>query len=1015
MSYRFQSACHDECVEVGLVKSGLFKAAVVPKDEWPLIEDGLKPTIRRLLSLQKDGKAEWRADRLLIQNSEVAAFSGAFAAVVGLPELAAVQADISFIGTIAQKNSFVQIDWKDAAYERISPRRTGILLRWGERAARLQGALFRLVEAIDRFNEVAGSDIDTKVRCWSAVTEALTSVSPDIVNADGYTKSLTVFQAGSFALDIHDRGDNIEFDPILMSRSKARSLEDNAPTEDLDAPGEDQNPFDDLRNAPPEDMDAPGEESDPSDLRSVTTDRLLTGEDQRAFLREFNGETHAKAAYKIRRSTYLIVDPDLRRALDVVKRAKTGTENEKRSFIKNPRAAIAAAFGAEDDREISAALFIETRQYSERVTGLGLWERPELPWLSKAQTSWLPERFPVKIGDREVEVDREEVEKLQEHVATAENDGRVDVPFRDGAISLDDAHTVLDQVRTRAANSEKEAKNEAASESVTVDGRGSGPIVVQIKTNFDDLAYEVERRPRRAFIDPVAPASRMGKTSFKPHQDEGFLWLVESWTAGWPGVLLADDMGLGKTYQGLAFLAWIIENQSVGANARHGVKNGPILIVAPTALLENWIKESEKHLAFGALGFNRADVFGSGINRFRNPPGTRSPEPLDWRKLDDHDWILTTYETLADNHTAFAKISFAVAIFDEIQKIKDPGTLNTWSAKSINADFVLGLSGTPIENRIEDLWSVTDRVFPGLLKDLRSFSNTYRNADAEAYRALSDTLLKPVDGAPAIMLRRMKKDVLVGLPEKTIEKYPTDMPPIQAERYSEIVKSALSLERRGRGAMLEIVQKLRGVSLFPSDPSGFDLTKESDCNRWIEQSARLGRTFEILRTLERKGEKVLIFVEHRAMQEAVAEAVSTLFGMERPTIINGATPGHRRQKLVDEFEARKVLFDTMILSPKAAGVGLTIIAANHVIHLSRWWNPAVEDQCNDRVYRIGQERPVWIHVPIARHPDYQKGSFDHRLDLMLDTKRKMSENLLMPPIMDSDLDEMYSGVTGRAA
>jgi hypothetical protein len=137
----------------------------------------------------------------------------------------------------------------------------------------------------------------------------------------------------------------------------------------------------------------------------------------------------------------------------------------------------------------------------------------------------------------------------------------------------------------------------------------------------------------------------------------------------------------------------------------------------------------------------------------------------------------------------------------------------------------------------------------------------------------------------------------------------------------------------------------------------------------VERSARLRKTVEILTDLRRQGEKALIFVEHRYMQDRFAQAVTTIFELEEwPLIINGAVPGPLRKKLVDRFSVRKCAFDLIILSPKAAGVGLNITAANHVVHLSRWWNPAVEDQCNDRVYRMGQKRPVTIHVPMAVHP-----------------------------------------------
>jgi len=145
------------------------------------------------------------------------------------------------------------------------------------------------------------------------------------------------------------------------------------------------------------------------------------------------------------------------------------------------------------------------------------------------------------------------------------------------------------------------------------------------------------------------------------------------------------------------------------------------------------------------------------------------------------------------------------------------------------------------------------------------------------------------------------------------------------------------------------------------------------------------------------------------MQERFAEAVTTLFKLdEMPFIINGAMPGTQRQKRVNAFQGRRNRFDLMILSPKAAGVGLTITAANHVVHLSRWWNPAVEDQCNDRVYRIGQNRNVFIHIPMAEHPVLGERTFDLTLDRLLTKKRTLSRTLLAAPISNSDLGEVYS-------
>ncbi|WP_128935494.1 DEAD/DEAH box helicase [Bradyrhizobium zhanjiangense] len=999
MSTKFLSTCESEHVAVRLVQPrslGIGAPKELGQDAWASVEDRLQPIARRLIALARDKVATWDGNKLLIPNDTAAEFTSSFGGMIGLPGPAPVMVDVSFAGTLSSDPS-VRLIWKDTSYLIIDSQRMGILLQWGGRSGVLQGALLQLVAAAEAFNAVAQKTIEERVEKWAAVTAALARVDPAMVEADEFTRSFTVFQAGSFSLDVRDIPGSLDFVPILMSRSKARSLDDNAPA--LDTDGEtDQNPFDELVD----------EEAN----------RLLAATDQSAFQRAFEGEHEVSRAYRLRRTTYVLIDPDLRGALRIVKNARSAPDAQKREFVKNPRAAIAKELGLGASDGLSSALFVETRQYSDRVTGLGLWERPELSWLSNSSTQWLPERFPVRLGDSEVEVTREEVEKLHDECRQAEAEKRDNVAFKGAEIPVEEARQILGQVIGSAATDPDLAISSDAEDrsrgNETEQHNHKGPFVVQIKTNFKDVSYEATLVPRRAFVETTAPTERLGRNAFKPHQADGFKWLIHSWLAGWQGVLLADDMGLGKSFQSLAFLSWIRKNSEIQTRNK-GSRSLPILVVAPTALLQNWIKEAGLHLVPDALGPNRADVFGSGIRKFRNMEQTTANiEPLDWRKIADHDWVLTTYETLADNHVAFAKIRFSAAVFDEIQKIKEPGTLNTWASKAMNADFVLGLSGTPIENRIEDLWSIMDRVSPGLLGDLQTFSKTYRDADIDRYRALSDLLLKPSTSAPSIILRRMKEDVKISLPSKTVVPYPVEMPPLQAKYYDDVVEKALAPSERNRGAMLETVQRLRGISLFPGDPSKFDLTKREDCLAWIGQSARLGKTFEILRNVQRRGERALVFVEHRAMQVMLAEAIATDMNIPRPIIINGSTPGARRQALVDDFEEGRESFDVMILSPKAAGVGLTILSANHVVHLSRWWNPAVEDQCNDRVYRIGQTKPVTIHVPLARHPKWGDKSFDMSLDRLLAKKREMSKGLLAPPVSEGDLDEVFDDLRKSA-
>jgi hypothetical protein len=174
-------------------------------------------------------------------------------------------------------------------------------------------------------------------------------------------------------------------------------------------------------------------------------------------------------------------------------------------------------------------------------------------------------------------------------------------------------------------------------------------------------------------------------------------------------------------------------------------------------------------------------------------------------------------------------------------------------------------------------------------------------------------------------------------------------------------------------------------------------------------------TIDVLEKIRPSGEKALIFIEDRDVQTLFSAAIATHLGLDRqPAIINGAVPGERRLEIVERFQASPQPFDLLILSPKAAGIGLTITAASHVIHLSRWWNPAVEDQCNDRCYRIGQQRPVTVHVPIAVHPDYGEASFDVKLDALLEHKRQLSQHMLLPPAGEGDVEALFRETTGRA-
>jgi SNF2-related domain/Helicase conserved C-terminal domain len=996
MAQAFESTFLQDGVTVRLIDKPLIGASrTIPVREWSKrVNKVLSKAATAALDAEANGEAEVEGDTLKLFNTAAVALPGAIAAALGMPPQASVRLVMRLNGTIGQPDASCAASWQNAGDTRpIYPERNGILLRWGKQSGRVDERLYAVIEAVDRFNASEGQDIESRAPHWSALKSTLGKISPELAEADEYTRRLDIMQAGAFGLDVNADPNRLDFQPILMRKEVATTLEDNTAATEFEGV---------------EDQPASPRFSTDGNIDAEETNLLLP-EDQRAFLRAFREAGQTRAAYQLRRSTYVLIDPDVRKSLDVVKRMRGASETEKRDFIRNPRTMIAEALGKEGGDPGVAALFVQTTQYSERVTGLGIWEKPKLPWLSRFKTIWLPENFPVEVDGKAFTTSVPELLELEFNIETAEKNGKTEIEFQGQTISVAQARQVIaraDEEIGKLVEQSGGPKPQPQSE------QGSDRLVPQVKTNLEGVDFVRGMTPRHAMIPDLMPSDRV-KTEPLTHQIEGYTWLANAWKAGWPGVLLADDMGLGKTFQALAFLSWLRGNREEAAKrGKKWPSSGPILIVAPTALLENWIAEAGKHLHDGALG-DVAELFGNGLKRFRVsdedrwPPGQR----LDTERLKSCDWILTTYETLADNQQSFYRIPYSVVLFDEMQKIKDPSTINTSAAKAMNADFVIGLTGTPVENRIEDLWCIMDRVFDGYLGDLKSFSATYREPSEQLYIDLQNKLTKSSAKAPPIMLRRMKEDILTGLPTKSIVPYRREMPTEQAKLYADIIRKALSSdeERTGRGRQLAIIQQMRSVSLFPGDVHQGDFESERGIKQWVSRSARLHQTMEILNEIAKQDEKALVFIEHRDMQRRFAEAAHALFGLDHiPTIINGETPGQKRVGLVKAFEARRRKFDLMVLSPKAAGVGLTITEANHVIHLSRWWNPAVEDQCNDRVYRLGQVRDVQIHVPLAVHPVFQEKSFDVSLDQMLERKRHLSRRLLMPPESLNDASELFS-------
>ena len=519
------------------------------------------------------------------------------------------------------------------------------------------------------------------------------------------------------------------------------------------------------------------------------------------------------------------------------------------------------------------------------------------------------------------------------------------------------------------------------------------------------------------------------------HQREGIEWmtgLMQAALAADPtdpariqGALLADDMGLGKTFMTLAALREAIEQQR-----RDGTAPLPTLAVMPVALLENWLEEIDK--TFGARPGPFDDVVvlqGRGLAEYRRKGMGRETaadvEDLDERGMVREDrldtslrvgpsfgdarldrpgvLVLTTYDTLRAYQLSLSAVEWGVVVMDEAQNTKNPEILVTRAAKGLQARFKLLATGTPVENSLRDFWCLLDTAQPGLLGPWATFRETWaapmEEATGDDHVRLGRELRSLVG---QFMLRRVKEDHLTDLPPKLVHPYREYMPTVQREAYEEVL--ARHRARRGvRGAGLKTLHELSAVSLHPALLSG-GVPGEADA---IDHSARtLVTVRRILDGVRSKDEKAIVFARTKELQRALALWLASVYGL-RVSVVNGDTAatgrGDTRLARIREFEARPG-FNVIVMSPLAVGVGLTVVGANHAIHLERHWNPAKEAQATDRIYRIGQTREVHVHYPMALHPDLT--SFDENLDRLLSDKVALKDAVVVPrEVTQGELEE----------
>lgn len=428
------------------------------------------------------------------------------------------------------------------------------------------------------------------------------------------------------------------------------------------------------------------------------------------------------------------------------------------------------------------------------------------------------------------------------------------------------------------------------------------------------------------------------------------------------GFLLCDDMGLGKTLQLLAFLGWLKDRGELKTS----------LVVAPTSLLNNWDSEENGEIQkfFIENLFNTEKVRGKVTSK-------------DLERLKEKDIVFITYESLRLNNVILGKINWKVMICDEAQKIKNAKTMMTIAAKAQNANFKIVCTATPIENTIEDLWTLTDYSKPGLLGSLKEFKNTYinkyKNATNKELEELNDNLYSRIED---FYIRREKDILPKGLPKKFIKIYknkPTSVEIDYIENIKETEEYALSA-----------IQKMLIACGHVDALNNNDIV--INIENIIKKSSKLTNLKYILDDIKIKNEKVIIFTRIRKIQQIIFKAVKLWFGFES-SIVNGElTNLDKRSKIINDFKSSKG-FNVIILSPEVAGFGITITEANHVIHYTRLWNPAKEDQATDRVYRIGQIKDVYVHYPIITFGDEEVLEYDNMQDYVNDNMTLKSEAL----------------------
>ncbi|KAB2333029.1 DEAD/DEAH box helicase [Bacillus mesophilum] len=473
---------------------------------------------------------------------------------------------------------------------------------------------------------------------------------------------------------------------------------------------------------------------------------------------------------------------------------------------------------------------------------------------------------------------------------------------------------------------------------------------------------------------PLADNAEGFHGELRPYQQLGMSWLLFLRRYGF-GAILADDMGLGKTIQLISYLLKVRE-----------MEEGPALIICPTSVLGNWQKEIER--------------FAPDMNVYLHYGPNRPKGEAFAETCHGADVVLTSYGLTHLDLEEFEAMDWSSISIDEAQNIKNAGTKQSRAVRKLKGKHHIALTGTPMENRLSELWSIFDFTNHGYLGSLGQFQNKYvlpieKDDDKDKVRQLQ-AYIRP------FLLRRTKRDeeVALNLPDKLEQKEYCPLTAEQASLYEQLVRDTFAqietltgLERRGM--VLQLLGRLKQLCNHP----GLYL-KEEKPKSILSRSSKLEKLHELISAVREQGESCLIFTQYIEMGRIIQQMLKNEFQLDVP-FLNGSVPKQERDNMIARFQNEE--FPVFLLSLKAGGTGLNLTAASHVIHFDRWWNPAVENQATDRAYRIGQKRFVHVHKLIST------GTLEEKIDVMLEKKQSLNDQIIQSESWITELsnDELH--------